>query len=145
MMIFWPVLDFCFLYGSHPFPKHWVSSRCLNSKLESCMLKPSLSFLQLFWQLHLDVFNEINPVSGVTDAEIYLRILLSLMFVGVVVSLKRLMLAIYLGRRTVAHFGQEVSYEIYQMKLYFNHIVTFILIVIVFSVGNIDGKDDINR
>lgn len=109
------------------------------------MLKPNLSFLQLFWQLYLDVFTEINPVSGVTDSEIYLRILLSLMFVGVVVSLKRLMLAIYLGRRTVAHFGQEVSYEIYQMKLYFNHIVTFILIVIVFSVGNIDGKDDINR
>ena len=26
MCIFWPVLDFCFLYGSNPFVKHWVSS-----------------------------------------------------------------------------------------------------------------------
>eukprot|EP00956_Cyclotella_meneghiniana_P002473 scaffold2841_cov74-Cyclotella_meneghiniana.AAC.9 len=63
----------------------------------------------LFWQQYLDVFTEINPVSGVTDAEIYLRILFSMMFVGVIVSLKRLLVAIYLGRRTVAHFGQELE------------------------------------
>ena len=25
MCIFWPVLDFCFLYGSNPFVRHWVS------------------------------------------------------------------------------------------------------------------------
>jgi hypothetical protein len=31
-----------------------------------------------------------------------------LIFVGLVVSLKRLALAIYLGRRTVKHFGPEV-------------------------------------
>jgi len=25
LCIFWPVLDFCFLYGTNPFVKHWVS------------------------------------------------------------------------------------------------------------------------
>ena len=83
---FYPVLNFCFLYGSGQFPKHW-----------------------LYWQPFLGLFNASNPVNGITEAEIYLRLLISLMFVGVVVSLKRLALAIYLGRRTVAHFGQELE------------------------------------
>ncbi|KAL3792577.1 hypothetical protein HJC23_005547 [Cyclotella cryptica] len=84
--IFWPVLDFCFLYGSNEFVMHW-----------------------LFWQNYLDIFNSINPVNGVTDNAIYLRFLLMSVFVGAVVSLKRLALAIYLGRRTVKHFGQELE------------------------------------
>lgn len=67
------------------------------------------ALLQLFWQQYLDIFNGNNPVNGVTDANIYLRILLSFVFVGVIVSLKRLSLAIYLGRRTVNHFGQELE------------------------------------
>lgn len=66
-------------------------------------------FLQLFWQQYLDMFNENNPVNGITDAPIYLRILFAFLFVGVIVSLKRLTLAIYLGRRTVKHFGQELE------------------------------------
>ena len=86
IVCFWAVLDFCFLYGAHPFAKHW-----------------------LFWQNKLDLFNEANPVVGVTDSNIYMRILISFIFFGITVSLKRLFLAIYLGRRTVAHFGSELE------------------------------------
>ncbi|KAL7463562.1 hypothetical protein ACHAXS_003923, partial [Conticribra weissflogii] len=84
--IFWPVLNFCFLYGNHQFAKHW-----------------------LFWQKKLDIFNEGNPAGDVTTDELYLRLLLSLMFVGIAVSLKRLWIALYLGKRTVNHFGVELE------------------------------------
>jgi len=84
--IFWPVLNFCFLYGNHKFPKHW-----------------------LFWQNKLDIFNESNPAGDITTDEFYLRLLLSLIFVGVAVSLKRLWIALYLGKRTVNHFGVELE------------------------------------
>ena len=80
------MLDFVFLYGSYEFPKHW-----------------------LFWQNKLDLFNAANPVVGVTDNETYMRLLISCIFVGVTSSLKRLFLAIYLGRREVAHFGPELE------------------------------------
>lgn len=86
IICFWAVLDFIFLYGNYAFPKHW-----------------------LFWQVKLDLFNEANPVVGITDSVYYIRILIAMIFVGVVVSLKRLFLAIYLGRRTVAHFGSELE------------------------------------
>ncbi|KAL7548223.1 hypothetical protein ACHAWF_011515 [Thalassiosira exigua] len=86
IICFWAVMDFVFLYGDHRFPKHW-----------------------LFWQNKLDIFNAGNPVVGVTDDEFYLRILGCLVFVGVTVSLKRLLLAIFLGRRKVRHFGSELE------------------------------------
>lgn len=63
----------------------------------------------LFWQVKLDLFNEANPVVGITDNVFYMRILITMIFVGVAVSLKRLFLAIYLGRRSVAHFGSELE------------------------------------
>ena len=86
IITFWAGLDFVFLYGSHQFPKHW-----------------------LYWQHKLDLFNAANPVEGITDAPEYLQILLAMIFVGVMVSLKRLCIAIYLGRREVTHFGSELE------------------------------------
>lgn len=55
------------------------------------------------------MFNDVNPVVGVTDSEVYLRLLLSCIFFGILASLKRLFLAIYLGRRMVTHFGHELE------------------------------------
>lgn len=55
------------------------------------------------------MFNSTNPAGGVTSSELYLRILLSCIFFGVASSLKRLFLAIYLGRRAVTHFGPELE------------------------------------
>jgi len=79
-------LDFAFLYGNYPFPRHW-----------------------LFWQNKLDIFNDLNPVQGVTSSNGYMRLLFTCIFVGIAASLKRLFLAVYLGRRTVAHFNAEME------------------------------------
>lgn len=86
IICFWAILDFAFLFGGGEFPQHW-----------------------LFYQNKLDLFNAGNPVVGITDNVTYLRLLLSCIFIGVATSLKRLWLAIYLGRRTVRHFGSELE------------------------------------
>ncbi|KAL7499239.1 hypothetical protein ACHAWT_010159 [Skeletonema menzelii] len=83
---FWAVLDFCLLFGNFPFPRHW-----------------------LFWQNKLDIFNGNNPVEGVTSSNGYMRLLFTCIFIGIAASLKRLFLAVYLGRRTVAHFNAEME------------------------------------
>jgi len=54
ILTFWAILDFVFLYGDYEFPRHW-----------------------LFWQKKIDLFNASNPVEGVTNAEIYQRLLIS--------------------------------------------------------------------
>ena len=54
ILTFWAILDFVFLYGDYNFPRHW-----------------------LFWQKKIDLFNSSNPVDGVTNAEIYLLLLIS--------------------------------------------------------------------
>ncbi|KAL7461908.1 hypothetical protein ACHAXS_002314, partial [Conticribra weissflogii] len=61
------------------------------------------------WQDKLDLFNEVNPVDGITDNNFYFRLLMVMIFIGVTVSLKRLTIALYLGRRTVEHFGVELE------------------------------------
>lgn len=83
---FWAVLDFALLYGNFEFPRHW-----------------------LFWQDKLGIFNAKNPVNGVTDSEGYMRLLFTCIFFGIAASLKRLVLALYLGRRTVMHFNTELE------------------------------------
>ncbi|KAL7465007.1 hypothetical protein ACHAXS_005338 [Conticribra weissflogii] len=86
VIFFWAIFDFCFLYGDRRFAKHW-----------------------LFWQSEFDIFNSKNPVDGVTDSTAYLRILCIMILVGVAVSLKRLTISLFLGRRTVDHFGGELE------------------------------------
>ena len=39
----------------------------------------------------------------------YMRLLFTCIFIGIAASLKRLFLAVYLGRRTVAHFNAEME------------------------------------
>ncbi len=94
VLFFWAILDFCFLYGSGPFPKHW-----------------------LFWQDSFGIFNAENPVEGITDSDAYLRFLISMIFVGAIVSLKRLAISLYLGRRTLEHFGGELEKVMAKMIL----------------------------
>jgi hypothetical protein len=72
---------------------------------------------RLFWQEQLDLFNSNNPAGVVTEDETYFKFLLSCIFVGAVVSLKRLFLAIYLGRREVTHFSGELEMLMAKMIL----------------------------
>lgn len=71
----------------------------------------------MFWQEPLDLFNSNNPAGVVTEDETYFKFLLSCIFVGAVVSFKRLFLAIYLGRREVTHFSGELEMLMAKMIL----------------------------
>ena len=86
IIFFWSVLNFIFLYGKLPFHKHW-----------------------LWWQQQIDLFNSNNDAGTVSENSTYLQFLLACIFIGGVVSLKRLLLALYLGRREVTRFGNELE------------------------------------
>lgn len=80
------MLNFIFLYGKLQFHKHW-----------------------LWWQQQIDLFNSNNDAGTVSENPTYLQFLLACIFIGGVVSLKRLLLALYLGRREVTRFGNELE------------------------------------
>ncbi len=61
--------------------------------------------------------NKQNPAADFLHSSVYLRVLLSMIFVGVVTSLKRLMLATFLGRRSFAHYGPEFETILAKMIL----------------------------
>ena len=114
-------MDFVFLYGNYPFPRHW-----------------------LFWQDKLDIFNAKNPVQGVTNSSGYMLLLFTMIFVGIAASLKRLFLAVYLGRRTVTHFNAEME-KVFAKMILIGEIAALAKDVEnkheVFS-GTLTGRDD---
>ena len=61
--------------------------------------------------------NKQNPAADFLHESFYLRVLLSMIFVGFVTSLKRLMLATFLGRRSFAHFRPEFETILAKMIL----------------------------
>jgi hypothetical protein len=75
----WGLYDFCLLYGDHTFYEHW-----------------------LYWQ-EVDMFTEKNPAGDVVFSDTNRRILLVAVSVGLVVAIKRLWLALFLGKQT---FGE---------------------------------------
>jgi len=87
-------VDILTLYGENPFAEHW-----------------------LFWQDLIGMCNKQNPPADFLHGSFYLRVLLSMIFVGVVTSLKRLMLATFLGRRSFAHYGPEFETILAKMIL----------------------------
>eukprot|EP00579_Thalassiosira_antarctica_P000217 CAMPEP_0201866770 /NCGR_PEP_ID=MMETSP0902-20130614/1236_1 /ASSEMBLY_ACC=CAM_ASM_000551 /TAXON_ID=420261 /ORGANISM="Thalassiosira antarctica, Strain CCMP982" /LENGTH=1631 /DNA_ID=CAMNT_0048391801 /DNA_START=121 /DNA_END=5016 /DNA_ORIENTATION=+ len=94
VLTFWSLMDFCFLFGTHSFAKHW-----------------------LFWQDWIAMFTASNPAGNFLFSNFYIRILLAMMFVGVSTSLKRLWLATFLGRRSFAHYGPELEIILAKMLL----------------------------
>ena len=87
-------VDFLTLYGNNAFARHW-----------------------LFWQDLIDMCNDKNPAADFLHGNFYPRLLGSMIFVGVVTSLKRLMLATFLGRRSFAHYGPEFETILAKMIL----------------------------
>jgi hypothetical protein len=87
-------VDFLALYGKNAFARHWM-----------------------FWQDLIDMCNDTNPAADFVHGSLYMRILLSMIFVGVVTSLKRLMIATFLGRRSFAHYGPEFEKILAKMIL----------------------------
>lgn len=94
VLTFWSLCDFAFLFGSHPFAKHW-----------------------LCWQDWIGLFNESNPSGSFLHSEFYMRILIAAMFIGVSTSVRRLWLATFLGKRSYAHYGPELEIILSKMLL----------------------------
>jgi hypothetical protein len=86
MLIFWGLLDFGLLQGSSRFVDHW-----------------------LYWQDALTIFNEENPSGEIPASDWNRRILLVAICVGAVVSLKRLWLGLYLGRKTYTNYAEDLA------------------------------------
>ena len=90
ILTFWSLADFCFLFGNYAFARHW-----------------------LFWQDWIELFTESNPAGDFLHSTFYMRILLAMMFVGVITSLKRLWLATFLGRRSCEFVLMKYVYMLF--------------------------------
>jgi hypothetical protein len=83
LLAVWSIYDFILLSGGHSFANHW-----------------------LFWQDLIAMSNENNPSGGITSSSMNFRILGTALAVGIVVSIKRVWVGLYLGRRTFGKFRQ---------------------------------------
>ncbi|KAL7538906.1 hypothetical protein ACHAXR_008875, partial [Thalassiosira sp. AJA248-18] len=88
----WGVMSFLFIreghessHSSHAFFSHW------------------LSFTEI------EMFTEENPSGGVVQSDRYSELLLSMMIAGVATSLKRTILALYLGKRVYTHYKPRLE------------------------------------
>jgi hypothetical protein len=78
----WGILNLLLVNGNTPFNRQW-----------------------LFWQDLWGLFNERNPSGDVTNALWFFRISVITSILGVVVSIKRVMVGVYLGRQTFGMYN----------------------------------------
>jgi len=83
---FWAVFDFALLYGHHPFFHNW-----------------------LYWQKGIGLFNEQNPSGEIVSSYWNMLILTIVLCVSAVVSVKRLLLGLYLGKKTFLQFSDKLA------------------------------------
>jgi hypothetical protein len=84
----WSIYNFIFLSGKHQLANHW-----------------------LFWQNLIAMCNKNNPSGGIPSSLMNYRILGSMLSVGILVSIKRVWVGLYLGRRS---FGK--SYRVFYIS-----------------------------
>jgi len=85
-LLFWAVYDLLLLSGDRDFAHHWG-----------------------YWQDYVGLFNEDNPSGNVVDNEWNLTILRLAIFVALAVALKRLFVALFLGRQTFSAYGEKLA------------------------------------
>ena len=80
----WSIYNFMFLSGKHQIANHW-----------------------LFWQDLIAMCNKNNPSGGIPSSSMNYRILGSVLSVGILVSIKRVWVGLYLGRRSFGKCHQS--------------------------------------
>jgi hypothetical protein len=90
----WGIYDLALLSGSSRFAQHWA-----------------------YAQTWIDMFNENNPAGNITSSQLYLQIIQIAIAVGVAVSIKRLVVGLFLGRQTFAHYSQDLASVMNKMVL----------------------------
>lgn len=82
----WSIYAILLLHGDSRFSRHW-----------------------LYFQDSLDIFNETNPSGNFVNDKGYYRVLLIVICVGPIVTLKRLYLGLFLGRKSFATYAEDLA------------------------------------
>ncbi|CAJ1957658.1 unnamed protein product [Cylindrotheca closterium] len=94
VIFMWSILNFGMLYGQSAFAAHW-----------------------LFWQDTVPLFSETNPAGGIIYSDIYRAVLTIGATVPVAVSVKRVVVGLFLGRKSFLHFGESLAKVMDKMLL----------------------------
>lgn len=86
VLFFWAVFDFALLSGARRFSSCW-----------------------LYWQTTIGLFSEQNPSGHVVDSEWNYRVLGIALGVAAVVTVKRFLLGLYLGKKTFIEFSDKLE------------------------------------
>jgi len=94
IVFWWVILNFSMNYGDHAFAHHWA-----------------------FYQDFVDLFNSTNPSGAITYSDWYRRCLVIGISVSIVVTIKRFLLGLYLGRKQFSHYGELLGKVLNKMLL----------------------------
>ena len=70
-----------------------------------------------FYSADIEMLNPANRADGIVDSEVYTDILLSMIMAGVATSIKRTILALYLGKRVYIHYKPKLEKVMIDMLL----------------------------
>jgi hypothetical protein len=107
--IFWATFDLLLNAGTSDFVHHWG-----------------------YWQDKIGLFNEDNPSGNVVDHPWNFKVLRLCIFVGLAVSLKRLVLSLFLGRQTFARYGEQLA-EVMSGMVLLGEVATLARDIVKFS------------
>ncbi|KAL7519408.1 hypothetical protein ACHAWX_004170 [Stephanocyclus meneghinianus] len=93
LLTFWGVWNFLLVHGNNLFYEHWL------------------------WFADIEMLNPSNNADGIVDSDTYTDILLSMIFAGVATSIKRTVLALYLGKRVYIHYKPKLEKVMIDMLL----------------------------
>eukprot|EP00804_Cyclotella_cryptica_P009864 CCRYP_014152-RA/>CCRYP_014152-RA protein AED:0.26 eAED:0.26 QI:897/1/1/1/0.88/0.8/10/620/1334 len=89
----WGIWNFLLVHGNNLFYEHWL------------------------WFSDIEMLNPSNKADGIVDSDTYTDILLSMIFAGVATSIKRTVLALYLGKRVYIHYKPKLEKVMIDMLL----------------------------
>jgi hypothetical protein len=85
VLTMWGVWNLVLLHGDNPFQTHWL------------------------YQTGFEIYTVANSGSYILHSETYLRCLLAMIVAGVAMGVKRTMVAMYFGRRTIANYKPKME------------------------------------
>lgn len=99
LLFWWGILDFALLAGEHPFFSHW-----------------------LYNQDKIEMFTAANPGGNVIESIWNHRVLAIAVSLGVVVSVKRFWLGLYLGRQTFGRLRSLLAVDTPIVSVHTSHL-----------------------
>ena len=94
IVFWWVIANFSMNYGDGAFAHHWA-----------------------FYQNFVDLFNSTNPSGAITYSDWYRRCLVVGISVSIVVTIKRFLIGLYLGRKQFSHYGELLGKVLNKMLL----------------------------